>query len=435
MSSAFSYSPVSTLLPDADRRWRSLSALASLALFCLPALVIAVPANLLPFGLLLLFTSVLGADYLWRARAAAGTVLSTTTLLMVAVIGMSVWSVWQFDLGWRDIDNRSRFLVMPWALLWVCALRPRASMLWWGAVVGLVAVLVLAIAEVIGGAERASAWTNAIVLADIALMLMIVVVFCRPPSQVAWVVLGLAAGVAVIVLSGSRGAWIPLGVLLLVMVMALQWGSLKTRWLTLLGAVLLGTGAVMVVPGASQQLRLDELRSDMQRIEQGDVNSSAGARLERLQVAWDTFLERPWSGVGIGHFDDAMKRLPVCRQEQVAVERCHLDHAHNDLAEWGATQGVPGVLLLLAVYGVPLGLFVWLFRRSGKRQFRGPAAAGVMVVLAYVLCGLTQSMFAHQITASFYVCIVGVLAGFSVQSMAQPRAGDAPQSDAGSATA
>jgi O-antigen ligase len=61
------------------------------------------------------------------------------------------------------------------------------------------------------------------------------------------------------------------------------------------------------------------------------------------------------------------------------------------------------LLLLLAVYGIPLWLFVRLHRRSGRSTFRGPAAAGVMLVITYALCGLTQSMFAHQMTASFYV--------------------------------
>jgi O-antigen ligase len=52
-----------------------------------------------------------------------------------------------------------------------------------------------------------------------------------------------------------------------------------------------------------------------------------------------------------------------------------------------------------------------------------------MIVVAYVLCGITQSMFAHQITASFYVTIVALLAGLSVmqghqrrQALAQARA-------------
>ena len=46
--------------------------------------------------------------------------------------------------------------------------------------------------------------------------------------------------------------------------------------------------------------------------------------------------------------------------------------------------------------------------------FRGPAAAGVMVVVAYIRCGVTQSMFAHQITVSTYATLVGVLTGLSL---------------------
>jgi len=129
-------------------------------------------------------------------------------------------------------------------------------------------------------------------------------------------------------------------------------------------------------------------------------------------VALETFLDHPLTGVGIGHFDKAMQRIPQCRQDP-RQPRCHLGHAHNDVAEWAATQGLPGILLLLGVYGVPLLLFAWLHRRSGRGTFNGPAAAGVMVVACYVLCGLTQSMFAHQITASFYVSIVGALVGLS----------------------
>ena len=39
---------------------------------------------------------------------------------------------------------------------------------------------------------------------------------------------------------------------------------------------------------------------------------------------------------------------------------------------------------------------------------------GVMLVVAYLLCGVTQSMFAHQITVSTYATLVGVLAGLSL---------------------
>jgi len=80
-------------------------------------------------------------------------------------------------------------------------------------------------------------------------------------------------------------------------------------------------------------------------------------------------------------------------------------------------------LLLLAVYGVPLWVLLRLHRRTGQRQFRGPAAAGVMIVISYMLCGLTQSMFAHQVAASFYASMVGVLVGLAARQARQAESG------------
>lgn len=45
-----------------------------------------------------------------------------------------------------------------------------------------------------------------------------------------------------------------------------------------------------------------------------------------------------------------------------------------------------------------------------------------MLVITYALCGLTQSMFAHQMTASFYVTLVGLLTGLSIVEGARHRA-------------
>ncbi|WP_249405636.1 O-antigen ligase family protein [Stenotrophomonas sp. CFBP 13718] len=395
-------------------RARFAQGLGHLGLLLLPALVVSTPANLLPFGLLLLVSTVMVPDLLWRARADAGRSIRVLAWLMLAVLAAGLLSVVLFEHGFRDVDNRSRFFVMPWIALWVCALELRLRWLWRGAVVGLLLVFGLSLRQVLGGAPRADLFTNAIVLADMVVMLLVLALFCRPHGVRgwAWGLPAAALGCATLVLTGSRGALLALLAVFLVMALTLRWGSLRRRLLILAALLGLSVVAVVSVPELRHQVRLTELHSDVQRLERGDADSSAGARVERLQVAWDTFLDHPLTGVGVGHFDNAMQRLPVCRDDPLEP-RCHLGHAHNDLAEWGATQGVLGALLLLAVYGVPLWLFLWLHRHSGRATFRGPAAAGVMIVVCYVLCGLTQSMFAHQITASFYASIVGVLAGLS----------------------
>ncbi len=410
------------LLPQ-PLRVRFAHGLGHLGLLLLPALVVSTPANLLPFGLLLLVSTVMVPDLLWRARADAGRSIRVLAWLMLAVLAAGVLSVVLFEHGFRDVDNRSRFFVMPWIALWVCALELRLRWLWRGAVVGLLLVFGLSLRQVLGGAPRADLFTNAIVLADMVVMLLVLALFCRPHGVRgwAWGLPAAALGCATLVLTGSRGALLALLAVFLVMALTLRWGSLQRRLLILAALLGLSVVAVVSVPELRHQVRLTELHSDVQRLERGDADSSAGARVERLQVAWDTFLDHPLTGVGVGHFDNAMQRLPVCRDDPLEA-RCHLGHAHNDLAEWGATQGILGALLLLAVYGVPLWLFLWLHRHSGRATFRGPAAAGVMIVVCYVLCGLTQSMFAHQITASFYASIVGVLAGLSrVESLRHQR--------------
>ena len=408
------------------QRWQYLQHTASAALFLLPALLLSTPLNLLPFGLLLAASSLLGFDYLCRARVQAGGPGRWLAALAVAVLALGALSVWSAGLPLRDLDNPSRFLVMPWVLLWVCAFRPKMPALWWGAWFGLLATLAVAGFQLANGWKRADAWTNAIVLADVALVLMIVLVFCRPPARWAWIAVGLGVGGLVILCTGSRGVWPALFALLVAMVFSIQRGRSHVRLAALIGLLLVAATLVLSVPQLREHTRLDELRSDVQRIERGDVDSSAGARLERWQVAWGAFARQPWRGVGIGHFDRAMQQLPDCRQP-VQEERCHLGHAHNDLAEWAATLGIPGLLLLLGIYGLPLAMFVCLHRRSGEGGFHGPAAAGIMLVVAYALCGLTQSMFAHQITTGTYAVLVGALAGLSLAGAAGRRRGMAAQ--------
>ena len=383
-----------------------------LALFALPALVVTTPANLLPFGMLLLASSLLGAGMLWRCRPARPVMLGLLTLTVVP-IGLGALSLWQSSVDVRELDNLTRLLVVPWTACWVYALGLSQRPLWSGAVAGLFAAVLMAAWQVAAGAERADGWTNAIVLADVAVVLLVLVISCRPPRRLMTVLLAVLATALLVVLSGSRGVWPALLLLLLLAVLGGERRAWGRRLLLLALAGVMACGVLLLSPGLREQVRLNELQQDVQRLQQGDVNSSAGARYERLQVAWEAFSADPWQGVGIGQFDVAMQRLPVCRSQHDSPGRCHLAHAHNDLAEWAATRGVPGIIALLMVYGLPLLLFVQLWRRGG-RPLHGPEVAGVGVVLVYVVCGLTQSMFAHQITAGLYACLVGILVGLSL---------------------
>jgi O-antigen ligase len=94
---------------------------------------------------------------------------------------------------------------------------------------------------------------------------------------------------------------------------------------------------------------------------------------------------------------------------------CTLHHAHNDLAQWSATLGIPGLFLVVALYLLPAGHFLRIIVTHRLTLPKGSAWAGLMLVVVYVLSGITQSMFAHALTTTLYAVQVGLLLGLALR--------------------
>lgn len=391
----------------ASPRIRLARALCRVAVFLMPACIIATPWGLEPFAGMLLLAMLLAADQLWVARQRSRTLALPLLGLSVAVAAVVVFSRLSAHVPWAEADNRLRVLVMPLFVLAVVALRPDRAWLWAGAWVGVVAACALALHQRLGGTPRAGGWTNPITFAEISLGLMVLVAFCRPRNGAAWVLLGLLAGTIAILLTGSRGVWPGLAVVAIAAFAAGAWRLRFPLRTWLLFACLLSTLAWIAAPLVAT--RVDALQRDAARYEIGDFDTSLGARLDLLKVAGDAFLAHPWRGVGVGNFGSYLQAAPICSESDTAF--CRMGHAHSDLPEWAATMGIPGLLGIIALYGVPLVLFA-RERRRAARPSTSAATVGVLFVATFALCGLTQSMFAHQLAAAFYPTMVGLLAGY-----------------------
>ena len=382
---------------------------------CATALVV-IPKGLAVFGVLLVVSTLLVPDRILAGWFKPDSPVKAVTWLTLAVLLVCIASMAFSGQEWRTVDNVSRLLVMPWCAALVYAVGVSRFGLWAGAVAGLLLSFGVAGWQVSGGLDRAAGGGNPIVFANVVLMLLAIAIYARPALRRRWTVVLLAAvlalGVATIVLTGSRGALPGVTALLLV---ALIGGTGQARWWRF--AVALGAPALLLVamwslPGLSSQTRLEVVNSDLARYAQGDVDPPIGARLQLLSLAGRTFAEHPWMGVGIDRFGTKVDELPACQGQGLGM--CVLDHAHNDVAEWSATMGIPGLLAILALYLVPLMLFVRMIRRSGHPTSRGAAWAGAMVVVVCFLSGLTQSMFAHAVIATTYAIFVGALLGIAL---------------------
>ncbi|QWF16635.1 O-antigen ligase family protein [Lysobacter capsici] len=223
-----------------------------------------------------------------------------------------------------------------------------------------------------------------------------------------------ALGVAAVALSGSRGVWPGLAIVLVVGLLVSGGRARKLSWTVLAALVVAAVAALWVAPLA-QQTRMHELLSDVDRLRDGDTASSLGARVTLLELAGTTFAEHPLTGVGVGSFEQVVMATPQCAPPTPRIGFCKLGHAHSDVPEWAATMGLPGLVAILGIYLLPLALFARRLRERPEGRSRSTALAGLVLVLVYITCGLTQSMFAHQLIASLYAAAIGVLYGFSLR--------------------
>src|SRR3546814_5525382 len=207
---------------EASARIRLARMLCGLAVFLLPACIIATPWGLAPFVALIVPAMLLAPDLMRAAWRPSRAMVVPLLLLAACVAAVALASKLASDVPWNEVDNRARVLVTPLFALAVVALRPERTWLWAGAVLGVLAACAVVLLERLGGVPRPGGWTNPIVFADVALGLMVVVTFCRPHRRAGWVVVALLACAAAVLLTGSRGAWPGLAVIAVVPLLA--WG-------------------------------------------------------------------------------------------------------------------------------------------------------------------------------------------------------------------
>ena len=108
-------------------------------------------------------------------------------------------------------------------------------------------------------------------------------------------------------------------------------------------------------------------------------------------------------GIGIGQFADYTHQEIAGGRSNPIIGR--YNQPHNEYLEAAATGGVPGLLVLLAVFLVPLRYFSQRVLDPDD-GIALPASIGVALIGLYMLCALTDSVFYRMMTQSFYFFLV-----------------------------
>ncbi|MFG0305623.1 MAG: O-antigen ligase family protein [Phycisphaerales bacterium JB040] len=207
---------------------------------------------------------------------------------------------------------------------------------------------------------------------------------------------GLLAALVGVLATGSRGAWLASGALVLgTLVFALA--RSRSRRALVAGAgglVALGIGlAVLWGPVSS---RVGQATAEIRDVAQGDRRSDIGRRVDMAEWAGRAIVARPVGGVGAGGY-----RAWVETREGPEV----FDHAHNSVLHLGATTGLVGLGLW--------GLLVWVVMRNasiGVRRLGDPGGTSgpLFALLGFVLVSAFDVVHLNAQTAALMWLLAGM---------------------------
>ncbi|QVL44165.1 MAG: O-antigen ligase family protein [Alcanivorax sp.] len=289
---------------------------------------------------------------------------------------------------------------------------PAGVALWWGAAFGALAACgIVLVRWLVLGMDRVHVpGINAIPFGNLSLVLGVLsLVWALRRSQMP-LLFGAAAlaGVVASLLSGTRGGWVTLPVVAVVLFLC-QGAEIRRLWsawllparlLTVAGVALFAAFAVwQVLPRAIALV--DDLRG---YVGQDVTHTSAGLRLDMWHAAWTLFLQKPLLGWGEGAMMPELRRL-IAAGELNEQARYFGFQLHSDVLDTLARRGLLGLITLLLMYAVPLAGFVRRLECANV-DVRTFALAGTLVVLMFAGFGLTQSQFRDERSFAAYLVLV-----------------------------
>lgn len=378
-------------------RTAPLRGVASTLLACaLPGAVFLPSAGI--GGIAFYLLALLGLGLALRSPAQALQTWRTMPELCLASLlltGLNLASVLVFDLPGRAF-SWTPLLMMP--LLGLLAagghLHPRG--LYAGGALGALAALGTALFDWIEhGAPRPTGGLNAIVFAQIALFCTMYALagLLRHPGRLrsAGYLVGVCAGIAATVASGTRGALLAVPLLALLALRRAAPGALSPAQRRTLVAAAVAVALAVGALGHRLALwdRLARIDDEVAAYQEGEVGTRAVAlRLALWTAALELAAGHPLFGVGAHQFRPEVERLQA--QGGYPPEAVVYAHAHSlplsILAEYGAIG-----IAVLALAG-------WLAWRALGRAPPSFRRLGRVGLLLWLVLGMTNDIFAHQST-------------------------------------
>ncbi len=219
-----------------------------------------------------------------------------------------------------------------------------------------------------------------------------------------WLALASALiGSAAIVMSLSRGAWLGLGIgVVVAAVVATRRGWRVAASAAVVAALLYVASRVGLLPAAIAD-RISQVTGDFHLLDARGVmptneNYSVLERMAHWQAGWDMFLSHPLLGVGPGHYAIAYPQFAILPYWTEA-----LGHAHNIYINVAAETGLIGLIAYLVMIGSWL---VFVLSRARAMVLKEPTGLSTAVLVGVVGC--LTAVAIHNVFDDLYVHMMNV---------------------------
>ncbi|WP_318491415.1 O-antigen ligase family protein [Photobacterium leiognathi] len=215
-------------------------------------------------------------------------------------------------------------------------------------------------------------------------------------------------------LSGTRGGWVFLP--LAVVYLAFSNRQLITKKIALVSILVLGTAVFSLSQSKEITTRLNTAMVQVIQYQKGhDENSSLGARFELWKSAIYTTEQHPI--IGAGYQGREVLREKWAHEGLVnaqVIRRFLTSHSHNQFLEDLSVRGVIGLTALLAIFIIPLSIFVKNHSIANSSQQKMINQCGAISVIMMIGYCLSQAMFRHNSGMIFYSLMTVILLATSI---------------------
>lgn len=279
----------------------------------------------------------------------------------------------------------------------------------WLALAGAGVACAASLFEIFGlGYSRAgSIFSDHIRLANTAVILgfMALIGMIRNGGRGRWFfLLGPVLALVVVLLTGARIAMLAFPVLALGALLLLVRHKAQALFLGTLAAAALGLAAFAGWFGSARLASLFSVADSILKGEPVD-DEAVRIRLELYRAGWAAFQESPF----IGHGWARLMSTPARYLAESDQHRVSLPHLHNELLNFAVFGGLAGVLVYLGLLAAPL---LATLRSVRDSQYSARLVGTSLLVLSYVVMGLTDTMLSFELHTSLYVGFTAVLLAF-----------------------